>query len=274
MKFSVLIASYNNGRYLEECLDSILNQDYADIEIIVVDDCSQDHSMTLLEQFATNFPNIKVLRNEQNRGAGYTKKRCIDASSGELCGFVDPDDKLALHAVSLMVQKHRELENASLIYSTNYECDEQMNIVQISSWVKEQPVDVSVIQETYVGHFATFKRELYSQSIQMEPTFKRAVDHDLYCALEGVGPIVFVDEPLYYYRQHEGGISLKKNRYKAEFWDWIVKYRHASLRGVNLEEDYAKLMSNRIDAPGRAGRLLSNVYTVYLWCRKKVDKWI
>jgi len=256
MIFSVLIANYNNAKFLEECLDSILLQSVTDLEVVVVDDCSTDRSVEVINRYIQRDARIKLFVNETNQGAGYTKKRCIDESSGDICGFVDPDDKLLPGALELMIEKHVELPNASLIYSSNLECDEHLDNGIKSRWVKAQPAGVSVIHETYVGHFATFKRALYLNTRGMTSTFKRAVDHDLYCLMETVGNLVYLDIPLYCYRQHSGGISLDGNRYKAEYWDWIVKHSHAVERGINLEGAYKEMMESRIPVGGKIGRVL------------------
>src|SRR5690606_15679406 len=207
--FSILIANYNNSKYLTQCMESIVAQTYDNIEVIIVDDRSTDDSIVVIESLKSKYPIIQLHQNDINRGAGFTKKRCIDLSAGELCGFLDPDDALTPEAVALMVEKHSQYENASLVYSTNYECDQYLNVKLVNSWIKQQPSNEPVYKNTYVGHFATFKKALYAKTAGPDSALKRAVDHDLYCLLEEVGELIFVDKPLYYYRQHDGGISLK-----------------------------------------------------------------
>ena len=256
MLFSVLIANYNNSQFIEECVDSIVNQTYKNIEIIIVDDSSTDASVKIVEVLQEKYANINLLVNPENEGAGFTKKRCIDNANGELAGFVDPDDALVGDAVEIMVNAHLENKMASLIYSTNYECDTELNVKQIATWIKQQPENISLIEKPYVGHFVTFKMNLYKKSYGVDPSFKRAVDRDLYYTLETVGELIFIDKPLYYYRKHANSISLNKNVFKAEFWDWIVKYRHAKLRNIDLETIYSDRMSARLDALSLKNRLL------------------
>ena len=254
--FSVLVANYNNSRFIEECINSIINQTYKNIEIIIVDDASTDDSVKVVDVLQKKYSNIHLFINEENKGAGFTKKRCIDNANGQLAGFVDPDDALVVDAIEIMVNAHVENTNASLIYSTNYECDPELNIRQIAAWIKQQPKNISLIEKPYVGHFVTFKMNLYKKSYGVDPTFRRAVERDLYYTLESVGDLVFIDRPLYYYRKHANSISLNKNVFKAEFWDWIVKYRHAQLRNIDLETIYSDRMYARFDALSLKNRLL------------------
>ena len=92
MKFSVLIAHYNNWNYFQECYQSILNQTYQDFEIIIVDDYSTDGSYEKLLELSKQDDKIKLFQNSENRKVGFTKRKCIDEASGDICGFLDPDD--------------------------------------------------------------------------------------------------------------------------------------------------------------------------------------
>ena len=103
-KFSILIAHYNNYQYFTECYDSILKQTYQDYEIILVDDCSIDDSFEKIIELTKGNPKVKLFRNEQNSGVGLTKKRCIELASGEICGFVDPDDTLTENALKVILE--------------------------------------------------------------------------------------------------------------------------------------------------------------------------
>ena len=93
--FSVLITNYNNGRYLQEAIDSVLAQTYTNWEIILVDDKSTDNSFEIYEKYKDD-GRFKIYYNEVNMGCGYTKHRCAELASGELCGFLDPLSQLHL----------------------------------------------------------------------------------------------------------------------------------------------------------------------------------
>ena len=90
--FSILIANYNNGKYLQACLDSVFAQTYTNWEIILVDDASKDKISSALYKKYDNHPQIHIFYNEKNKGCGYTKRRCVELGNGEICGFLDPDD--------------------------------------------------------------------------------------------------------------------------------------------------------------------------------------
>lgn len=74
MKFSILTAHYNNGRYLQQCYESIQKQTFQDFEWIIVDDASTDDSVVLIQNLIRHEPRAKLYLSDKNRGVGYTKK--------------------------------------------------------------------------------------------------------------------------------------------------------------------------------------------------------
>ena len=90
-KVSIVIPVYNVEMYLEECLDSVVNQTLKDIEIICVNDGSTDSSPEILEKYAAKDKRVKVI-SKANSGYGHTMNVGIDAATGEYIGIVEPDD--------------------------------------------------------------------------------------------------------------------------------------------------------------------------------------
>ena len=91
-KISIVISVYNGEAYLETALLSIENQDFKDIEIIMVDDCSKDNSVNLIKELMIKDPRIKLYQNEQNRGILYTKTRGVLYAKGKYVMTLDEDD--------------------------------------------------------------------------------------------------------------------------------------------------------------------------------------
>lgn len=92
-KISVIIPVYNSADYLEKCLDSILNQDLKDIEVICTDDGSSDNSLDIIESYAKKDERVMVL-SQNHRGASYARNSSLALASGEYVHFVDSDDVL------------------------------------------------------------------------------------------------------------------------------------------------------------------------------------
>ncbi len=90
-KISIIIPTYNNGNFIERCLDSLLNQTYTNLEIIVVNDGSKDETDRIIKEKYLNLSNIKYFNNE-NYGVSYSRNFGMTHSSGEYVMFIDGDD--------------------------------------------------------------------------------------------------------------------------------------------------------------------------------------
>ena len=121
MKFSVLIPVYNTETYLEDCLQSVLNQTYQDFEIILVDDGSTDNSGPICDKFQKDYPQkIKVIHKE-NQGLISARRVGIANANGDYCIFVDSDDYIDISLLSELSQVLNQDETIDLlIYSFGY----------------------------------------------------------------------------------------------------------------------------------------------------------
>lgn len=231
--FSILIANYNNGKYLMDAINSVRQQTYTNWEIIIVDDCSTDNSREVYQTLEQD-PQIRIYYNEQNRGCGYTKRRCAELAQGELCGFLDPDDALLPEALEVMVKAHAEHPEVSLVHSKWVMCDEQMNALYEATGKMQclEGTDYLHYNRGIITAFAAFKNALYKNTEGINATFKRAVDQDLYYKLEEVGATYFVDQVLYKYREHADCISLNNNIHKAYYWHFRAIEEACVRRGI------------------------------------------
>ena len=109
-KISILIPVYNGEKTIEKCLNSVLNQTYKNIQIIVIDDGSCDRTRDILKKY----DNVKVFYNKKNMGTGYTKEKLIKKCKTKYFMFVDSDDILEENAVLLLYNK-AVMENADIV---------------------------------------------------------------------------------------------------------------------------------------------------------------
>jgi glycosyltransferase involved in cell wall biosynthesis len=91
---SVVLANYNHGGFLQECLEAILAQSRPADEILVVDDGSTDDSLDVLAVLAVKHPLIQVIRNQQNMGVPYSQERGLSLCSGQYLFFPAVDDRI------------------------------------------------------------------------------------------------------------------------------------------------------------------------------------
>ena len=118
-KVSILTPTYNGASYLSETIQSVLDQTYPNWELILVDDCSSDHTIDVIAQFSD--PRIRSIRHDQNRGSDIARNTGLEASTGEIIAFLDQDDlfhpgKLQAHVEFL--KNHPEI---GFTYNSHFE---------------------------------------------------------------------------------------------------------------------------------------------------------
>jgi glycosyltransferase involved in cell wall biosynthesis len=244
MLFSILIANFNNSRFLTTAIQSVLTQTYTNWEIILVDDGSTDDFERLMVPFLPD-NRIRLYMNEKNEGCGFTKRKCAEKASGDVLAFLDPDDVLHPTALKVMKEAHEKLPLCSLIYSTHYICDELLNVKRIASYPRDLPADTPylLLNDGSIHAFATFKKHMYQQTSGISAKNKKAVDQDLYYKLEEVGKVQFINKPLYYYRIHEGSISTFGKEGEATLWHYSI-IEEACLRRIKSLKTLKTTLAN------------------------------
>ena len=230
--FSVLIANYNNGKYLMDAIESVRQQTYTNWEIILVDDCSTDNSHELYKELEKD-ERIHIYCNEQNHGCGYTKRRCAELATGELCGFLDPDDALTENALTLMVDVHVANPNVSVVYSKAYFCDTDLNVIG-EAYLPDLSQGKTYFDNRTHGsmHFTSYKKSYYDKTDGINPNLKAGVDQDLYFRLEERGEWVALDIVMYRYRSNVGISSVHKGT-SAFLGNLLVRYNACLRRGLS-----------------------------------------
>jgi len=204
-KMSILIANYNNGNYLEECINSVLSQTSTNWELYIVDDGSSDNSKEIYEKYLSN-PKIQVSYNEQNIGYTRTLKKLISLASSDIVGILDADDKLDKTTIEKVLNKYSKYNNAGFVYTNFWFCNHEMNITDIG-FCKPIPKGETNLDRNCVSHFKTFRKSVYEKTDGYDETILYAEDKDLVFKIEEVTRLHFINEPLYYYRELENSES-------------------------------------------------------------------
>lgn len=113
-KVSIIIPVFNAEKYIARCLDSLINQSYSSIEIIIIDDASSDHSMEIAKNYFKKDKRIKIIRNVANSGPMISRQKGYMKAEGEFVTFVDSDDYLPHTAIEDLITKALA-KNADLV---------------------------------------------------------------------------------------------------------------------------------------------------------------
>lgn len=107
---SVIIPAYNNEEWVARCINSVRNQRYPNVEIIVVDDCSKDDTMAVLKTIACVTPKLHFMKNSKNMGVSYTRNRGLQNVNGDYVVFLDSDDYLYDDYISTAISEIKDAD--------------------------------------------------------------------------------------------------------------------------------------------------------------------
>ncbi|MCK4292791.1 MAG: glycosyltransferase family 2 protein [Planctomycetes bacterium] len=209
-KFSVIMANYNNARYIAQAIESVVNQTFEDWELIIVEDCSTDNSLAVIEQYLGD-GRIKLIRHDVNLGYTAALKTGIASVRSEYFGVLDSDDCLAPRAVETMYIKHVELPDCGLIYSQFVFCGEGLTQRKIG-FCREIPPGGTSLDANVVSHFKTFKIRDYLKTAGYDENILYAEDIDIVYKMEEVAHLKFVDDCLYLHREAPDSLSRSPNK--------------------------------------------------------------
>lgn len=232
-KVSIIVPIYNAGKKLNKCIDSILNQTYKNIEIILVNDGSTDNSLEICEKYKSIDDRI-ILINKKNEGCIKARRTGIDNSSGDYIMFVDADDWVDNNIVSAMYDELKKYK-CDIVVSNMYKVFNDRAFIKKSNdshYFKEEKLYVddeikNELVEAYLyGHPfpAGLVCKLYKRNLLIDSGkyLERIsfLGEDLYLNMEvflKATRVKIINQPLYYYRV--GGFT---SRYMPYHFDDIV----------------------------------------------------
>jgi glycosyltransferase involved in cell wall biosynthesis len=214
MKVSVLVPVCNGEAFLAECLESILAQDFADMEILIADDASTDGSVALVERYAARDSRIRWWTNPGNIGQVANVNRCLAEARGEFVKFVFADDKLlepsALRRMTAILESD---PSVSLVGSASHVIDAGSRLIHV-----REPFPISGTLEGFSVILRCLEHECWWNNIVGEPTvvmFRRSqsrrgfdprylqvMDLEMWIHLLEQGRFAYLAEPFSAFRLH------------------------------------------------------------------------
>lgn len=126
LKISIIVPVYNVGQYIEKCLDSIRQQTYKNIEVVFVDDCGTDNSISLIKEYITShpFPKNRIVAHDHNRGLSAARNTGLDVAKGEYVYFLDSDDEISETCIECLVAPLEKKQYEVVIGSIQEQCED------------------------------------------------------------------------------------------------------------------------------------------------------
>ena len=204
-KISIYIPAYNAGRYIVRAVESVLDQDVADLEVCIADDGSPDDTLEVLENRFGDNPKVRWSTNP-NGGIGFASNRAITMARGLYIGQLDSDDCLKPGAVRRLADYLDENPDVVCCYSSAERIDPNGDYLQKEySWPvfsREKMMVTSIAH-----HFRMFRKQAWERTEKFREDIINAVDYDMFLKLSEVGKFHHIDEIFYQRRWHGANTS-------------------------------------------------------------------
>ncbi len=241
-KVSVIVPNYNHARFLEQRIQSILNQTYQDFEIIYLDDFSTDNSNEVFAQFADD-PRIRSILNQSNSGSPFKQwNKGIKAANGEYIWIAESDDDADPKLLETLVSMIEKDPRIGIAYCQSRQIDEHNNQGSTLDWWTEdldqerwkkafinqglaECRDYLVFKNTIPNASAVLTRKLLFEKIgYAEETLFLCGDWISWIRLLFHADIAFTAQPLNYYRKHNSTVRSSASRNGLDIYERMQIY--------------------------------------------------
>lgn len=208
MTVSVLIPVYNVEQYLPQCLDSIVNQSYKDLQVVIVDDGSTDNSLAIAKEYAARYSFMEIYHQE-NAGVATARNNLLSHVKGNYVLFVDSDDWIEPDMIEFLISKATEC-NAEVVT-----CEMVVNDTKVA----REYIEKKWNQETTIQKFLFHKElsgslwnKLIKSSLLHNLTFQKEISYGedalfFWNAIQLLNKLVWTNRELYHYRKNINSLS-------------------------------------------------------------------
>lgn len=209
---SIIVPLYNNEKYIKKCLESLVNQTYTNIEVIIINDGSTDKSQIIVNQFTQNDKRF-ICRNFKNEGLSVARNRGLLLARGDYIFFLDSDDYLLNDALNLLYEEQKK-SNADIVVSCPFLIQEDINInlsKENHSLEKELVTGVELLDKLSTNWiYAVSWGKLYKKNIFDKIKFIPKRQHEdeliIHHLLLKANIVSVIPNQLYFYRKHSDSI--------------------------------------------------------------------
>lgn len=230
---SIVLATYNGEKFLHQQLDSLINQTYKKIEIIIVDDCSTDKTIDIINEYANKFNYIKFYQQEKNVGYQKNFETAARLANGEFIAFCDQDDIWINNKIEILVS-HLNDETGYYHDSEIFIGDEYYPKQKFSDTFKcvnlTNPLHWAIAGSLTLGHAMIIPKKIVKASLPIPDKFA----HDVWVGFTATlfKGINYIDMPLVLYRQHQN------NLYGAEKFQSTNNTERVYLKNYNYKVNW------------------------------------
>jgi glycosyltransferase involved in cell wall biosynthesis len=218
MKVTIAIVSYNAENYIEQCLDSVINQTYKDLEIIIVDDNSNDRTTAIVKQYQSRDKRIKLFVQPHNKSALQARKAAVRHATANYIWFIDSDDCIDdFGAVGVLERTLKVFEYPDMLcFGSNdhYENGELKRVFY--DWGKDKPLNEWKINSDFRPYTRVTKKSVLEQAVSVIPDDLYLYRHNdlfMFCLVKLCTKTkFFINKPFYRYTLSSGSVTNQKDK--------------------------------------------------------------
>ena len=261
---SVILNVYNCEKYIKKCLDSIVNQTYKDIEIIIVNDGSKDNTLKIIKEYKDK--RIRIINNKKNMGLSLSRNVGIDNAKGDYLFFVDSDDYIEKDAIEYLYNlcKKYKVDMATCNSLDVYDYDTSAKSIEEEITVEE---GTSLLKKILLSENrkGTIWNKLIKKELFDDIRFEDRIINDVvvvYKLALKLEKLVFSNQVKYYYLKHSESIVSKHRT------EWVIDLYDAAIERYNyIKNIYPDLIENDIC-------ILKLLIDICNYNDKEVDKYL
>ena len=236
-KVSVVIPSYNSSSYINKAIESVLNQTYGNLEVIVADDASTDDTCTVVQKITD--PRVKLIRRKENGGAAAARNSAIDAATGRYIAFLDSDDYWLPDKLSVQICNMQEQTKSFSHTSYIVKSEKGEMLIDVPEEVNyKRLLRGNIIGTSTVVYDAVALGKIYMPSLRMTEDFATWLN-----ILKQCDSALGIRKPMAYYTRRSNSLS---SRFVVAIYFNYQVYRDT--QGLPMMKSFYYLSSNTLRA--------------------------
>jgi len=223
----VIVPLYNYRKYIGYCIQSILNQDYNNFELIIIDDCSVDDSYKTAKKFEGKDNRVKVIKLDKNYGYSKAKNEGIIRSKGEYIVTIDADDMMTKNSLSVRIKAILKYK-VQFVYANAYFVKDDIGLKECYK-INNHRINKSLNLYNIHAQSVMMCRNVYKEYGLYDENLRSRSDREMWWRLFGKTEkdkkkvtTYYVDKPVAYYRFHRYSMWRKRKR-KSELDEKVIR---------------------------------------------------
>ncbi len=231
-KISVITPSFNQGQFLEQTMLSVLNQDYPNLEYVIIDGGSTDNSVDIIKRYENR---LTYWVSERDKGQSDALNKGFKLATGDLIGWLNSDDLYVKNSLFNMAKAFKKFPDVDLIYGNNYNIDEKSNIIKVSYALPYIPLVYKLGGLFFCQPASFFKESVFNKVGYLNERIHYSMDIDFFYRMLKCGSkFKHINEFIAKFRYHSESkaIAGKKatNQSSLEHWS---KYYGTRFMAIN-----------------------------------------